>query len=84
MGILEVLVHTHDIARGLDVSWVPPDELCGPVVERLFPDAPPGPAGGGAVVVHRSRTPGRPPAPDDVGLGLVRAHVRPSPVSTHR
>ena len=42
MGILEVLVHTHDIARGLDVAWVPPDELCGPVVERLFPDAPPG------------------------------------------
>ena len=42
LGILEVLVHTHDIARGLDVAWVPPDELCDPVVQRLFPDAPPG------------------------------------------
>jgi len=39
MGIVEVLVHTHDIARGLDIDWAPPEELCRPVLLRLFPDA---------------------------------------------
>jgi hypothetical protein len=42
MGIVEVLVHTHDIARGLDINWAPPDELCKPALLRLFPDAPQG------------------------------------------
>ncbi|MDQ1634999.1 MAG: hypothetical protein QOJ32_1808 [Frankiaceae bacterium] len=42
MGVLEVLVHTHDIVGGLDLSWVPPDDLCSGVLERLFPDAPAG------------------------------------------
>lgn len=42
MGIAEVLVHTHDIARGLGVEWEPPRELCAPVLLRLFPDAPHG------------------------------------------
>lgn len=40
MGITEVLVHDYDIARGLGLSWPPPDELAEPVVARLFPDAP--------------------------------------------
>lgn len=40
MGVVEVLVHTHDIARGLDIAWVPPDVLCEPVLSRLFPGAP--------------------------------------------
>lgn len=42
MGIVEVLVHTHDIARGLDINWAPPDELCKPALLRLFPGAPQG------------------------------------------
>lgn len=45
MGVVEVLVHTYDIARGLDVGWSPPDPLCEPVLSRLFPDAPAGRAG---------------------------------------
>lgn len=42
MGIVEVLVHTHDIAGGLGVEWKPPPSLCAPVLLRLFPDAPQG------------------------------------------
>jgi hypothetical protein len=42
MGILEVLVHTYDIAQGLGLSWEPPPDLCGPVLARLFPEAPDG------------------------------------------
>jgi hypothetical protein len=42
MGVVEVLVHTHDIAGGLGVEWEPPDELCAPVLLRLFPNAPQG------------------------------------------
>jgi hypothetical protein len=40
MGIVEVLVHTHDITHGLAIDWVPPDTLCAPVLPRLFPAAP--------------------------------------------
>ncbi|MFE7774135.1 hypothetical protein ACFU5O_09575 [Streptomyces sp. NPDC057445] len=40
MGVVEVLVHTHDIAEGLGVSWTPPAGLCDRVLKRLFPDAP--------------------------------------------
>ncbi|MFG3497339.1 maleylpyruvate isomerase N-terminal domain-containing protein [Streptomyces sp. NPDC047928] len=42
MGVLELVVHGRDIARGLGIDWTPSDELCAPVVERLFPDAPTG------------------------------------------
>ncbi|MFE3609414.1 maleylpyruvate isomerase N-terminal domain-containing protein [Streptomyces goshikiensis] len=42
MGVLEMVVHSRDIARGLDIDWTPSDELSAPVVERLFPDAPAG------------------------------------------
>jgi hypothetical protein len=42
MGVLEVLVHTHDIASGLGILWTAPDELCKGVLDRLFPDAPAG------------------------------------------
>ena len=42
MGILETLVHGYDIAQGLGVDWRPPDALCAPVLERLFPAAPAG------------------------------------------
>ena len=40
MGIVETLVHTHDIAEGLGLDWTPPADLCARVLYRLFPDAP--------------------------------------------
>lgn len=40
MGCDEVLVHTYDIATGLELPFVPPAELCRRVVARLFPWAP--------------------------------------------
>ncbi|WP_299536570.1 VOC family protein [uncultured Streptomyces sp.] len=40
MGIVETLVHAHDIAQGLGVDWTPPAALCDRVLARLFPDAP--------------------------------------------
>ncbi|MEU1199657.1 hypothetical protein ABZ446_25995 [Streptomyces sp. NPDC005813] len=40
MGIVETLVHTHDLAQGLGLAWNPPAELCARVLARLFPDAP--------------------------------------------
>lgn len=42
MGVAETLLHTHDIAQGLAVDWPPPAPLCAGVLDRLFPDAPPG------------------------------------------
>ncbi|MFG2403181.1 VOC family protein [Streptomyces brevispora] len=40
MGIVETLVHTHDLAEGLGLDWTPSAELCDRVLARLFPDAP--------------------------------------------
>ncbi|WP_042397609.1 maleylpyruvate isomerase N-terminal domain-containing protein [Streptacidiphilus carbonis] len=40
MGIVETLVHTYDLAQGLDLPWAPPADLCARVLTRLFPDAP--------------------------------------------
>jgi hypothetical protein len=42
MGVVETLVHTYDIARGLGLDWRPPPTLCAPVLARLFPEAPDG------------------------------------------
>jgi hypothetical protein len=42
IGAAEGLLHTWDIAGGLGSDWRPPAELCRPVLERLFPDAPDG------------------------------------------
>nr|WP_171168800.1 maleylpyruvate isomerase N-terminal domain-containing protein [Streptomyces sp. I05A-00742] len=44
MGVVETVVHTHDIATGLGLGWTPPDGLAGPALDRLFPDVPPGDA----------------------------------------
>jgi Mycothiol maleylpyruvate isomerase N-terminal domain len=44
MGVVEVLVHTYDIAEGLELGWRPPSTLCAPVLQRLFPGAPEGDA----------------------------------------
>jgi hypothetical protein len=40
MGIVETLVHTHDLAEGLRLGWSPPSGLCARVLARLFPGAP--------------------------------------------
>ncbi|WP_329427914.1 hypothetical protein OG339_00450 [Streptosporangium sp. NBC_01495] len=40
MGIVETLVHTHDLAEGLGLAWTPPADLCSRVLARLFPNAP--------------------------------------------
>nr|WSX53821.1 VOC family protein [Streptomyces sp. NBC_00974] len=40
MGIVETLVHTHDVAEGLSRPWTPPADLCDRVLARLFPEAP--------------------------------------------
>lgn len=42
MGIVETLVHTHDLAEGLELRWDPPADLCSKVLGRLFPDVDPG------------------------------------------
>jgi uncharacterized protein (TIGR03083 family) len=36
----EILVHTHDIAQGLQVPFRAPEDLCARVIHRLFPAAP--------------------------------------------
>ncbi|MFD5075539.1 GNAT family N-acetyltransferase [Streptomyces sp. NPDC058371] len=43
MGITEVLLHTHDIAEGLGLSYEPPAQLCQDVLARIFPHVRPGP-----------------------------------------
>ncbi|WP_246536616.1 hypothetical protein [Saccharopolyspora endophytica] len=40
MGIVETLVHTHDVTDDLGLEWNPPAELCTRVLDRLFPEAP--------------------------------------------
>ena len=40
MGVVETLVHTHDLAEGLGLPWEPPAGLCARALGRLFPDAP--------------------------------------------
>ncbi|WP_374118877.1 hypothetical protein [Streptomyces odontomachi] len=40
MGVVETLVHMHDLAEGLGLAWTPPADLCSRVLTRLFPDAP--------------------------------------------
>ncbi|HZG06951.1 MAG TPA: DinB family protein [Streptomyces sp.] len=40
MGIVETLVHTHDVTLGPGLPWHPPADLCARVLARLFPDVP--------------------------------------------
>lgn len=43
MGVVETLVHTHDIAAGLGLPpFTPPADLCARALHRLFPTAPAG------------------------------------------
>jgi len=40
MGVVEVVVHLHDLAAPLEFDWRVGDALCDRVLHRLFPDAP--------------------------------------------
>lgn len=40
MGVIETLVHAHDIGAGLGVDFTPPADLCTRILARLFPEAP--------------------------------------------
>lgn len=40
MGLVETLVHTHDVAGGLGLDWSPPAALCARALARLFPEVP--------------------------------------------
>jgi hypothetical protein len=40
MGVLEVFVHTYDLAAGLGVAWEPDRDLCARVLARLVPEVP--------------------------------------------
>jgi hypothetical protein len=44
MGVVETLIHTLDVVRGLNPAdpWRPPAALAAPVLARLFPNAPSG------------------------------------------
>lgn len=62
MGVVETLVHTHDVAEGLGLAWSPPAGLCARALGRLFPDAPGGPDPWLALLwaTGRAELPGRP------------------------
>jgi hypothetical protein len=40
MGVVETLVHGHDVAGTLGLSWQPPADLCRRALDRLFPELP--------------------------------------------
>ncbi|GLY95167.1 maleylpyruvate isomerase N-terminal domain-containing protein [Actinoplanes sp. NBRC 103695] len=40
LGMNETLVHTYDIAQGLGLDWLPPEDAARTILDRLFPDAP--------------------------------------------
>jgi hypothetical protein len=44
MGVVETLMHTFDVVRGLNPAdpWRPPAEFAAPAIARLFPHAPGG------------------------------------------
>ncbi|MEU0083065.1 maleylpyruvate isomerase N-terminal domain-containing protein [Streptomyces sp. NPDC006274] len=62
MGVVETLVHTHDIAQGPGLPWEPPAGLCSRVLARLFRDVPEGAAPWQALLwsTGRADLPGRP------------------------
>ncbi|MEU8251082.1 maleylpyruvate isomerase N-terminal domain-containing protein [Nonomuraea sp. NPDC048916] len=62
MGVVETLVHTHDLAEGLGLTWKPPAGLCERVLARLFPEAPRTPDPWLALLwaTGRAELPGRP------------------------
>ncbi|WP_045864245.1 DinB family protein [Streptomyces sp. WMMB 714] len=91
MGIVETLVHLHDVAQGLGFPWDPPAGLCERVLHRLFrdvrTDAAPWPSLLWAT--GRSELPGLPrrtswrwdgtPLPADAPLPQARQGEAPAP-----
>ncbi|MFF7975321.1 GNAT family N-acetyltransferase [Streptomyces sp. NPDC007905] len=63
MGIAEVLLHTHDIAQGLQIAYEPSEELAESVLTWLFPHVQPGPAPWPTLLwaTGRGELPGRAP-----------------------
>jgi RimJ/RimL family protein N-acetyltransferase len=63
MGVVEVLLHTHDIAEGLGLRYEPAAELCEGVLTRLFPHVRPGAAPWPTLLwaTGRGELPGRAP-----------------------
>jgi uncharacterized protein (TIGR03083 family) len=55
MGVVEVLVHTHDITRGLGVDWTMPAGPCRAVLDRLWPGVAPGDAPAATLLHHTGR-----------------------------
>ncbi|GAB2625867.1 hypothetical protein GCM10027168_67020 [Streptomyces capparidis] len=62
MGVVETLVHTHDVTAGLGLPWDPPAAVCARVLARLFPHAPGGADPWPALLwsTGRADLPGRP------------------------
>ncbi|TDC55846.1 hypothetical protein E1281_10340 [Actinomadura sp. KC345] len=75
MGIVETVVHTHDVAEGLGLPWEPPAGLCSRVLGRLFPDAPAGTEPWPTLLwaTGRAELPGRPRLTSWRWDGSVRA-----------
>jgi hypothetical protein len=75
MGVAETLLHGHDAAQGLGVPWEPPADLCGRVLNRLFPGAPADALPWAALLwaTGRADLPGRP------RLGEWRWYSEPRP-----
>jgi RimJ/RimL family protein N-acetyltransferase len=63
MGVAEVLLHTYDIAGGLDLPYEPPSHLPEFVLTRLFPHVQPGTDHWRTLLwaTGRGELPGRPP-----------------------
>ncbi|MFD5798592.1 GNAT family N-acetyltransferase [Streptomyces diastatochromogenes] len=63
MGVAEVLLHTHDIARGLGLAYEPSEDLAESVLTWLFPHVQPGPAPWPTLLwaTGRGELPGRAP-----------------------
>ncbi|GLW49705.1 acetyltransferase [Streptomyces sp. NBRC 14336] len=63
MGVAEVLLHTRDIAEGLELPYEPPAALAEYVLTTIFPQAQPGPAPWPTLLwaTGRGELPGRAP-----------------------
>ncbi|WFB11571.1 maleylpyruvate isomerase N-terminal domain-containing protein [Streptomyces sp. LX-29] len=75
MAVVELTVHTYDIARTLGLDWRPPDALAAPALARLFPEAPAPPEGPGAALLWctgRATLPGLPRRTEWQWQGAVR------------
>ncbi|MEU4237404.1 DinB family protein [Actinoplanes sp. NPDC026619] len=74
MGVVEVLVHMHDVAAGLGLPWTPPADLCTNALRRLFPTIPAGDPWPTLLwATGRGELPGRPALSSWTWDGSVRA-----------